>query len=350
MEWIIITPVDFHGEPLNMPVHAVSIGDAGASHLNHSTGPQITGTTSLQAANGQAPTAQLVWTQHPLAGFDTEYDNSVCWFEQRSNGLSEWHNCGHWDAPEHSLPVVPDGTSGGRWVEDKIPDWQEVSPDADDSTLKHQKAALASFFRQPGEDSHHKQRFEMRSAEKDLELFRANSSQSGVQADLVVSKASPSHLVLAAHACTLAAFQVCLTSPSVKFMSNDRYAAVDYLRARNLFSFQILSCSAPVMFLSYSWVGMNQAVGKCSTQSFCSDAANNAAAVTPVSARVCTRAVRVRIYTCLYVQGDAQSLAMSSRYIVIPRRLTPNRWELLLSGTTALPVRLHCQHHHGLID
>ena len=139
-----VVPLDYHGV-----AHVVST-DAGAPNLDHSsTGPLTTGTSSLHAAAGQAPTSQLVWTQlvwtqHPLAGFDSQYDGSSCWFEQDSNGLGEWHGCGRWEST-----AAPDGGSGGQWVQDAVPDWQEVPPDADGPILAHQKAALVSFVRQP---------------------------------------------------------------------------------------------------------------------------------------------------------------------------------------------------------
>ena len=186
-----VVPLDYHGV-----AHVVST-DAGAPNLDHSsTGPLTTGTSSLHAAAGQAPTSQLVWTQHPLAGFDSQYDSSSCWFEQDSNGLGEWHNCGRWE-----MVSAPDGRTGGHWVQDAVPDWEEVPPDADGPVLAQQKAALVSFVRQPGEDS-------SRGSSSSFSKTKLASSGGDVSQDHVVSKASPSHLVLTAHAFTLAALQV----------------------------------------------------------------------------------------------------------------------------------------------
>ena len=196
----VISPLDVHV----VSSHVVSI-DAGAWNICHSsTGPLTTGTASLHDAAGQAPTSQLVWTQHPLAGFDSQYDGSSCWFEQDSNGLGEWHGCGRWESI-----AAPDGGSGGQWVQDAVPDWQEVPPDADGPILAHQKAALVSFVRQPGEES-------SRGSTFSISQTKSSFSKDDVSQDRVVSKASPSHLLLTAHACTLAALQVPTLMPRSK--------------------------------------------------------------------------------------------------------------------------------------
>ena len=116
-----LNPDNFTGINVNTEIgnHPTLPGAVASSSANviATSGEDLLSLDSSASATGPALKPQLVWTDHPLAGVDSQYDNSKCWFEQDPDGVGRWEGCGQW-----VRTITPGGSTGGQWVQDAVPD------------------------------------------------------------------------------------------------------------------------------------------------------------------------------------------------------------------------------------